>query len=43
MFRGGGGFGRFPMTDSPLDLLIAALVVILLFWLAFRAIRVLTD
>jgi hypothetical protein len=37
MFRGGGGgLGRFPMTDSPLDLLIAALILVVLVWFAFR-------
>jgi hypothetical protein len=38
VFRGGGGFGRLPMTDDPLQLLIAVLVFALLIWLAWRLI-----
>jgi hypothetical protein len=37
MFRGGGGgLGRFPMTDDPVALLIAFLVLVVLVWLAYR-------
>jgi type II secretory pathway component PulJ len=35
MFRRGGGFG-LPMTDNPLELLVALLIFAVLIWLAFR-------
>ena len=36
MFRGGGGFGRFPMTDNPIQLLVAVLLFALLLWVIYR-------
>lgn len=36
MFRGGGGFGRLPMTDNPLQYLVAFLIIAVLVWLAYR-------
>ena len=36
MFRGGGGFGRFPMVDEPIELLIALLIFAALLWLGYR-------
>ena len=35
MFRG-GGFGRFPMADEPIELLIALLILAALLWLGYR-------
>jgi hypothetical protein len=36
MFTSGGGMGRLPQIDDPIQLVIALLVLGLLVWLGFR-------